>query len=113
MCRTYHDQWPQAQQTQLPRNVKLLGGVSLLNDIASEMIYPLMPQFLISVLGGDKLHLGIIEGFAWQACSSYGWAQRRFVCGSANDWLSSAIACDNCSATAWNRKKNTAVFHRC
>ena len=27
----------------LPRNVKLLGAASLLNDVASEMIYPLMP----------------------------------------------------------------------
>jgi MFS family permease len=48
----------------LPRNVKLLGTVSLLNDIASEMIFPLMPQFLIKVLGGNRFHLGIIEGFA-------------------------------------------------
>ena len=48
----------------LPRNVKLLGIVSLLNDIASEMIYPLMPQFLIGVLGGNKFYLGLIEGFA-------------------------------------------------
>ncbi len=46
----------------LPRNVKLLGAASLLNDIASEMIFPLMPQFLITVLGGNRFHLGIIEG---------------------------------------------------
>lgn len=48
----------------LPRNVKLLGTASLLNDVASEMIYPLMPQFLITVLGGNRFHLGIIEGIA-------------------------------------------------
>jgi MFS family permease len=48
----------------LPRNVKLLGLTSLINDIASEMIYPLMPQFLIGVLGGNKFHLGVIEGVA-------------------------------------------------
>jgi len=48
----------------LPRNVKLLGYASLLNDVASEMIYPLMPQFLIGVLGGNRFHLGIIEGVA-------------------------------------------------
>lgn len=48
----------------LPRNVKLLGTVSLVNDIASEMIYPLMPQFLLGVLGGNRFHLGIIEGVA-------------------------------------------------
>ncbi|MCC9609059.1 MFS transporter [Blastopirellula sp. JC732] len=48
----------------LPRNVKLLGAASLLNDIASEMIYPLMPQFLLTVLGGNRFYLGIIEGLA-------------------------------------------------
>ncbi len=48
----------------LPRNVKLLGAASLLNDVASEMIFPLMPQFLITVLGGNRFHLGIIEGVA-------------------------------------------------
>ena len=48
----------------LPPNVRLLGFTSLINDIASEMIYPLMPQFLIAVLGGNKVHLGVIEGFA-------------------------------------------------
>ncbi|PQO40209.1 MFS transporter [Blastopirellula marina] len=48
----------------LPRNVKVLGGASLLNDIASEMIYPLMPQFLLTVLGGNRFYLGIIEGLA-------------------------------------------------
>lgn len=48
----------------LPRNVKLLGAASLLNDIASEMIFPLMPEFLLTVLGGNRFHLGIIEGIA-------------------------------------------------
>ena len=48
----------------LPRNVKLLGAASLINDVASEIIYPLMPKFLIGVLGGNPFHLGIIEGVA-------------------------------------------------
>lgn len=48
----------------LPRNVKVLGGVSLLNDVASEMAYPLLPQFLVAVLGGNRFHLGVIEGVA-------------------------------------------------
>lgn len=48
----------------LPRNVWLLGFVSLLNDIASEMIYPLLPQFLLGVLHGSKQNLGVIEGAA-------------------------------------------------
>lgn len=48
----------------LPGNVKLLGWVSFLNDVASEMIYPLMPQFLITFLGGNRFQLGVIEGVA-------------------------------------------------
>jgi MFS family permease len=48
----------------LPINVKLLGLASLLNDVASEMIFPLMPGFLIGVLGGTRFHLGIVEGVA-------------------------------------------------
>ena len=35
----------------LTRNVVILGFVSLLNDGASEMIYPLLPAFLTTVLG--------------------------------------------------------------
>ena len=53
----------------LPRNVKLLGWASCLNDVASEMIYPLLPQFLISVLGGNRFHLGLIEGVAESTAS--------------------------------------------
>jgi MFS family permease len=48
----------------LPRNVKILGGVSLLNDIASEMIFPLLPSFLLAVLHGNRFSLGVIEGAA-------------------------------------------------
>jgi MFS family permease len=50
--------------TKLPANVKLLGLASLLNDIATEMIFPLMPAFLFGVLHGNKVHLGLIEGVA-------------------------------------------------
>ena len=53
----------------LPRNVKLLGWASLLNDVASEMIFPLLPQFLITFLGGNRFQLGLIEGAADSAGS--------------------------------------------
>jgi MFS family permease len=53
----------------LPRNVKVLGGTSLLNDVASEMIFPLLPAFLLSVLGGNRFALGAIEGAADAAAS--------------------------------------------
>ncbi len=55
--------------SRLPRNVKLLGWASFLNDVASEMIFPLLPQFLISVLGGNRFQLGMIEGAADSASS--------------------------------------------
>jgi MFS family permease len=53
----------------LPRNVKLLAWASCLNDIASEMVYPLIPQFLISTLGGNRFYLGLVEGLADSAGS--------------------------------------------
>ncbi len=48
----------------LKPQVILLGLVSLLNDSASEMIYPLLPIFLTSTLGATPLIVGMIEGGA-------------------------------------------------
>lgn len=48
----------------LPHNVRILGLASLLNDISSEMIFPLLSTFLMTVLGGNRFYLGIIEGAA-------------------------------------------------
>lgn len=45
-------------------NVLVLGLVSLFTDISSEMIYPLLPLFLTTVLGGGPAFLGAIEGVA-------------------------------------------------
>jgi MFS family permease len=53
-----------SQRLALPRNVKVLGLASLLNDIASEMIFPLLPSFLLNVLGGNFFFLGATEGTA-------------------------------------------------
>jgi len=44
--------------------VKLFGWVSLLNDFASEMIYPLLPAFVTGVLGGGPQALGALDGAA-------------------------------------------------
>jgi len=57
------------RRLRLPWNVKILGWTSFLNDVASEMIFPLLPQFLITWLGGNKFALGIIEGAADSASS--------------------------------------------
>ena len=48
----------------IPRTVIALGVVSLLTDLSSEMIYPLLPIFLASVLGAGAMALGLIEGVA-------------------------------------------------
>ena len=48
----------------LPKRVILLGWVSFFADISSEMIYPLMPLFLVGILKSPSLTLGLIEGVA-------------------------------------------------
>ena len=48
----------------LPRTVWLIGLISLLNDSASDMIYPLVPLYLASVLMAGPRALGLIEGIA-------------------------------------------------
>jgi MFS family permease len=48
----------------LPRTVVVIGLVSLLNDFASEMVTPLIPLLLATVLGAGPLTLGFIEGVA-------------------------------------------------
>jgi MFS family permease len=53
----------------LPRNVWLIGLISLLNDSASELIYPLLPLLLTSVLAAGPRALGLIEGLAEASAS--------------------------------------------
>lgn len=53
-----------ASMRNLPRTVVALGTVSFLTDLSSEMIYPLLPVFLVSVLGAGAMALGTIEGIA-------------------------------------------------
>lgn len=50
-------------------NVLWLGLVSFLNDLSSEMIYPLLPVFLTAVLGAGPAFLGWVEGVAESASS--------------------------------------------
>lgn len=47
---------------QIPTGIWVLGGVSLLMDIASEMIHSLLPLFMVSALGTSALTVGLIEG---------------------------------------------------
>ncbi|MFN8360240.1 MAG: MFS transporter [Candidatus Kapaibacterium sp.] len=47
----------------LTRTILLLSLVSLLTDVSSEMLYPVMPVYLKSI-GFSALFIGILEGFA-------------------------------------------------
>jgi MFS family permease len=64
----------------LPPNVLGLGGVSFLNDLSSEMIYPLLPTFLVKVLGAGVPAVGLIEGTAESVNSLV-----KFFSGSLSD----------------------------
>ena len=48
----------------VPRTVKGLSVVSLFNDLASEMVYPLLPALMTGPLGGGALALGLLDGAA-------------------------------------------------
>jgi MFS family permease len=48
----------------IKKNVLILGAVSFLTDVSSEMIFPLIPLFLSSILGAGKEIIGLIEGVA-------------------------------------------------
>ncbi|MDH7604194.1 MAG: MFS transporter [Melioribacter sp.] len=48
----------------IPRAVVILGLISFFTDFASEMLYPITPFFLTSVLGSSMTVVGLIEGIA-------------------------------------------------
>jgi MFS family permease len=48
----------------LPRNVVALGFVSLLTDVSTEMIIPVLPLFVTGVLKASMASVGVIEGVA-------------------------------------------------
>jgi MFS family permease len=57
------------KKPRLPSAIYAIGFTSLLNDASSEMIFPLLPVFLSSVLGAGAATLGVIEGTADAAAS--------------------------------------------
>ncbi len=67
--------------TGITRNVLVLGLVSLLTDLSSQMVFPLIPLFLVSVLGVGAYAVGIVEGAAettaslLKVCSGY-WSDK-------------------------------------
>lgn len=53
-----------ATLSRIPKGVWVLGGVSLLMDVSSEMIHSLLPLFMATTLGASVIVIGLIEGLA-------------------------------------------------
>jgi len=52
-----------------PRNVFFVGLTSFFTDISTEMVYPLIPIFLTTVLGAPVAVVGLVEGIAESTAS--------------------------------------------
>src|SRR5262249_43912762 len=65
----------------IPENVRAVSVVSLVNDLASELAYPVVPLFLTTVLGAPVAAIGLIEGIAEGAAlrlgAFSGWVSER------------------------------------
>ncbi|MBK9573325.1 MAG: MFS transporter [Rhodoferax sp.] len=55
---------PTSTLRQLPGGIWVLGFVSLLMDISSEMVHSLLPMFMVTTLGTSVFVVGLIEGLA-------------------------------------------------
>ncbi len=60
---------PSGSRAFLTHNLKVLSGVSFLQDAASELLYPILPIFLTVTLGAPAAVVGVIEGLAEGAAS--------------------------------------------
>jgi len=63
----------------VPTTVKGLSLVSLFNDFASEMVYPLLPAFVTRTLGGGALVLGVLDGASELTASVLKWISGRLA----------------------------------
>ncbi len=66
----------------LPAGVWVLGFVSLLMDLSSEMVHSLLPMFLVGTLGVSVLAVGVIEGIAESTALI-----TKVFSGALSDWL--------------------------
>ena len=66
----------------IPAGVWILGFVSMLMDVSSEMIHALLPIYLVTVLGASMVTVGVIEGIA-EATASI----TKIFSGALSDWL--------------------------
>ena len=64
MAPDVHDESDRATPSRIPSGVWVLGVVSLLMDVSSEMIHSLLPLFMVTTLGVGAFAVGVIEGLA-------------------------------------------------
>jgi len=84
-----------AARRALPENVRTLSWVSFANDLASELLYPILPLFLTVTLGAPAAVLGLVEGIAEGAAvglrGAAGWLSDRWG-GRRVAWIRSGYA---------------------
>lgn len=66
----------------IPSGVWVVGGVSLLMDVSSEMIHSLLPLFMATTLGASVVVIGLIEGLAEATALMV-----KVFSGVMSDWL--------------------------
>jgi MFS family permease len=84
---------PQAGRSlrDIPSGIWVLGFVSLLMDVSSEMIHSLLPLFMVTVLGTGTIAVGFVEGLAESLALIV-----KVFSGTLSDY--------------WGRRKGLAVF---
>jgi MFS family permease len=55
---------PPGTLSQIPKGIWMLGFVSLLMDVSSEIVHSLLPVFMVTTLGASAMAVGLIEGVA-------------------------------------------------
>ncbi len=70
------------QKPRLPHAIWVLGFVSLLMDVSSELVHSLLPVFVVTTLGASTVSLGLLEGFAEGTA-----AFSKMFSGVVSDWL--------------------------
>ncbi|MBW6493257.1 MAG: MFS transporter [Burkholderiaceae bacterium] len=82
---------PASSRPAIPRSIWVLGFVSLLMDVSSELIHSLLPVFMVTVVGASALTIGLIEGVAESTALIV-----KVFSGVLSDW--------------WGKRKPLAVF---
>jgi MFS family permease len=68
---------PGKGRRRIPRNVRAMGWTSLVNDAASELLYPVLPLYLVVTLHAPAAAVGLVEGAAAAASQIVGYVVGR------------------------------------